>query len=37
MRRGMNMKSLWESQREINHWENLYEGEKIILKWILEK
>jgi hypothetical protein len=27
----------WESQKEIDHYENKYVGQWIILKWILER
>jgi hypothetical protein len=27
----------WESQKEIDHWEHLDVGRRIILRWIFEK
>jgi hypothetical protein len=36
-RRGMHVGFWWESQKNINHKEDLYAGERIILKWILER
>jgi hypothetical protein len=27
----------WEGQKERDHWEDLYIGERIILRWILER
>jgi hypothetical protein len=35
-RRGMHIRSWWESQKERDHYEDLGVGERIILKWILE-
>jgi hypothetical protein len=36
-RRGMNIGYWWESQKEIDHWEDQDVGGWTILKWILEK
>jgi hypothetical protein len=36
-RRGMYIGYWWESQKEIDHWEDQGVGEWTILKWILER
>jgi hypothetical protein len=36
-RRGMHIGFWWGSQKERDHWEDLHMGERIILRWILEK
>jgi hypothetical protein len=35
--RGMHVGFWWESQKEIDHQEDLDVGRRIILKWILER
>jgi hypothetical protein len=36
-RRRMHIRFWWESQKEIDHWEYLDVGDRIILKWIIER
>jgi hypothetical protein len=36
-RRRMHIGHLWESQNERDHWEDQDVGERVILKWILER
>jgi hypothetical protein len=35
--RGMHIEFLWESQKKINHLEDLDLGGRILLKWILRE